>query len=93
MIDEKMPVVFVGHGSPMNAIGNNRARRGWREVGKRIGKPTVILGISAHWTARGKVPVRTDPMNPQIMDMYGFPKELYQVQYQPMGDIYEFSNC
>ena len=86
MIDEKMPVVFVGHGSPMNAIGNNRARRGWREVGKRIGKPAAILGISAHWTARGKVPVRTDPLNPQIMDMYGFPEELYQVQYQPMGD-------
>lgn len=90
MSTDRMPVVFAGHGSPMNAIGNNRARQGWRAVGQHIvdayGKPAAILAVSAHWQARGAFHVRTDVVNPQIMDMWGFPEELYQVHYQPEGD-------
>jgi len=46
---EHMPVLFVGHGSPMNAIEDNEFSRGWWEVGQRLPKPKAILCISAHW--------------------------------------------
>jgi len=81
---KKMPVLFVGHGSPMNAIGKNRARDGWRQMGKQLGKPEVIVAVSAHWMTRG-LGVRTAADNPQINDMYGFPEELYRVHYEPVG--------
>jgi 4,5-DOPA dioxygenase extradiol len=84
--EKKMPVVFTGHGSPMNAIGRNRARDGWREMGLRLGKPQVIIAVSAHWTTRG-VCVRRSDANPQINDMYGFPQELYDVHYAPAGSV------
>lgn len=80
--EKKMPVVFSGHGSPLNAIGENRARTGWKEMGRRLGKPRVIIAVSAHWATRG-TKVRTAEDNPQINDMYGFPKELYEVNYSP----------
>lgn len=79
------PVLFCGHGSPTNAIdARSRARAGWREVGERFGKPKAILAVSAHWATRDTW-VRTAADNPQINDMYGFPKELYQVHYKPTG--------
>ncbi|MDO4796516.1 MAG: class III extradiol ring-cleavage dioxygenase [Coriobacteriales bacterium] len=79
------PVVFCGHGSPTNAIdARSQARVGWREAAARLGKPKAILAVSAHWATRGTW-VRTAAQNPQINDMYGFPKELYQVQYKPAG--------
>jgi len=81
---KRMPVIFTGHGSPMNAIGENRARSGWREIGERLGKPKAIVAVSAHWTTRGLF-VRTAADNPQINDMYGFPRELYEVMYAPAG--------
>lgn len=80
----KMPVIFTGHGNPMNAIGKNRAREGWKKTGLEIGKPKVIIAVSAHWMTRGQA-VRTAADNPQINDMYGFPDELYQVHYEPAG--------
>lgn len=80
----KMPVIFTGHGSPMNAIGKNRAREGWARVGQELLKPKVIIAVSAHWMTRGQA-VRTAADNPQINDMYGFPDELYQVHYEPAG--------
>jgi len=83
-IKERMPVVFTGHGSPMNAIGNNRARDGWRETGLLLGKPKVIIAVSAHWATNGLC-VRRSGTNPQINDMYGFPEELYRVRYAPSG--------
>jgi len=79
-----MPVVFTGHGSPMNAIGNNRARDGWKKLGLYLGKPQVIIAISAHWATKG-LKVRRSDTNTQINDMYGFPKELYQIHYEPQG--------
>lgn len=80
----KMPVVFTGHGNPMNAIGKNRAREGWKKTGQELPRPEVIIAVSAHWMTRGQA-VRTAADNPQINDMYGFPDELYQVHYEPAG--------
>lgn len=82
----RMPVLFTGHGSPMNAIEEGRARDGWRKAGRALGKPAVILAISAHWATNGLC-VRRSETNPQINDMYGFPEALYQVRYAPAGSV------
>lgn len=80
----KMPVLFVGHGSPMNAIEDNEYSRTWRSIAERIPKPEVILSISAHWFTKGtKVMNEEEPKT--IYDMYGFPKELYEVIYNSPG--------
>jgi len=84
--EKKMPVIFTGHGSPMNAIGNNRAREGWKKIGEAVGKPKVIIAVSAHWAAQGLY-VRRSDTNPQVNDMYGFPEELYRVSYEPAGSV------
>lgn len=80
-----MPVLFAGHGSPMNAIENNPYSRGFETMGAALPRPKAILAISAHWVTPG-VSVRTAPDNPQINDMYGFPQALYDVHYTPAGD-------
>jgi 4,5-DOPA dioxygenase extradiol len=80
----KYPVLFTGHGSPMNAITPSRFRQGWSEMGRRLGKPEAILAVSAHWFTRGQY-VSDLAQNKQIFDMYGFPKELYDVAYAPAG--------
>jgi 4,5-DOPA dioxygenase extradiol len=80
-----MPVVFVGHGSPMNAIEDNSYTRAWKEMAKDIPRPESIVSISAHWYTNGTriMPTR----NPKtIHDMYGFPKALYEVQYLAPGN-------
>jgi len=84
--EKRMPVLFTGHGSPMNAVGDSRARDGWRKMGDALGKPKVIIAVSAHWTTNGLC-VRRSETNPQINDMYGFPEELYRVHYEPAGSI------
>lgn len=82
----RMPVLFVGHGSPMNAIEDTEFSRSWREVGERIGRPKAILAISAHWITRDIRISKSDSYR-QIYDMYGFPKELYEVEYVPDGSM------
>ncbi|WKY44375.1 4,5-DOPA dioxygenase extradiol [Eubacteriaceae bacterium ES2] len=80
----KMPVLFVGHGSPMNAIEDNEYTRKWAEIGQKIKKPEIILSVSAHWvTNGGRVNDEADPK--MVYDMYGFPQELYQVIYPAHG--------
>ena len=80
-----MPMIFVGHGSPMNAIEDNAYTRSWREMAERIPKPTSIVSISAHWYTKG-TRIMNEEHPKTIYDMYGFPKELYEVQYPAPGN-------
>ncbi|OJV65621.1 MAG: 4,5-DOPA dioxygenase extradiol [Clostridiales bacterium 38-18] len=80
----RMPVIFAGHGNPMNAIEDNAFTQKWEELGKKIPKPVVILAISAHWYTEGTK--TSDTVEPkQIYDMYGFPKALYELKYPVKG--------
>ncbi|NLT46897.1 MAG: 4,5-DOPA dioxygenase extradiol [Clostridiales bacterium] len=80
----KMPVLFVGHGSPMNAIEDNDFSKNWRSLAERIPKPEAIISFSAHWFTDGtKIMNQEKPET--IYDMYGFPKELYEVVYDSPG--------
>jgi 4,5-DOPA dioxygenase extradiol len=80
-----MPVVFVGHGSPMNAIELNGFTRQWAEVGHNLPKAQAIVVISAHWQTYG-THITDAPKQPLIYDMYGFPDQLYRFQYDANGD-------
>ena len=74
--DEKMPVLFIGHGSPMNAIENNEFTQNWQTLGKNLPRPKAILCVSAHWLTRG-THVTAMPKPKTIHDFGGFPKALF----------------
>lgn len=80
----KMPVLFIGHGSPMNAIEDNSYTEEWSEIAKKLPRPKAILSISAHWyTSGSRINDETSPK--MIYDMFGFPKELYNLKYPVSG--------
>ena len=80
-----MPVLFVGHGSPMYAIEENEFVNTWRSLGDTLPKPKAIICISAHWETRGtQVTAMQNP--PTIHDFGGFPRELYEIEYPAPGN-------
>lgn len=82
---DKMPVLFLGHGSPMNAIEENEFVAGFRKVGQEMEKPNAILCISAHWETKGTF-VTAMEYPKTIHDFGGFPKALFDVQYPAPGN-------
>lgn len=80
-----MPVLFVGHGSPMNGIEDNEFSQRWTSIAKEIPTPTAVLVISAHWFTKGTSITAMD-FPKTIHDFGGFPEALYQVQYPAPGN-------
>lgn len=84
MMVKKQPVLFIAHGSPMNAIIENSYTKILNKLGEELDKPKAIMIISAHWQTKGTFITEQDSPK-EIYDFYGFPKELYEVKYSTSG--------
>src|SRR6187402_2659440 len=83
-VEVKMPVLFIGHGSPMNAVQQNSFTDALRKTGSTLPKPKAIMVVSAHWLTKGTFV--TASAKPEIIyDFHGFPKEMYDVKYPAPG--------
>ncbi len=83
---DSMPVLFVGHGNPMNVINDSSYAKVWQELGKHLPKPRAIVCMSAHWLTDGTY-VSSVECPELIYDFYGFPPELYRVEYPAKGSV------
>ncbi len=82
---QRQPVLFIGHGSPMNAISDNRFTRELAAWGQRLATPRAILVVSAHWLTNGATGVTVNEVPPTIHDFGGFPRQLHEMQYPAKG--------
>ncbi|MDM1098177.1 4,5-DOPA dioxygenase extradiol [Myroides odoratimimus] len=82
---EEIPVLFVGHGSPMNAVEDNEFSQYWKKLGKQLPKPEAILVVSAHWLTKGTLVTANSTLE-TIHDFRGFPKALFDVEYNVKGN-------